>query len=175
MSVNNPYDKPNSRMGLSQKALAGRQTAKVWIGKYLQSDANTNYPATFGELTVEYLEEENMTIFFECIGLWLATGNFPTRQNTFLTVDVKVEYFKLIKEVLKETFSSHYLFQPNHPNEWYEDLMNRFKKECKRSRCEDPTVFDVLVKQNITGIQRPESCWCTPQWLVSSANGFSSF
>jgi len=84
-----------------------------------------------------------MAIFFECIGLWLATGNFPTRQNTFLTVDVKVEYFKLIKEVLKETFSSHYLFQPNHPNEWYEDLMNRFKKECKRSRCEDPTVFDV--------------------------------
>jgi hypothetical protein len=70
MSVNNPYDKPNSRMGLSQKALAGQQTAKVWIGKYLQSDANTNYPATFGELTVEYLEEENMAIFFECIGLW---------------------------------------------------------------------------------------------------------
>ena len=114
MSVNNPYDKPNSRMGLSQKALAGRQTAKVWIGKYLQSDANTNYPATFGELTVEYLEEENMTIFFECIGLWLATGNFPTRQNTFLTVDVKVEYFKLIKEVLKENHLRYRLRQQLH-------------------------------------------------------------
>jgi hypothetical protein len=45
-----------------------------------------------------------MQSFMETVGLWLSTGRFWTRQNTFLGNDVKATYFKNMKELLKSTF-----------------------------------------------------------------------
>ena len=92
------------RMGLAEKTTEARKTAKYWIQKYLCSESNTNYPSDINKLTYEYLEEENMQIFMETVGLWLSTGRFWTRQNTFLGNDVKATYFKNMKELLKSTF-----------------------------------------------------------------------
>jgi hypothetical protein len=129
-------------MGLAEKTTEAHKTAKYWIQKYLSSESNTNYPSDINKLTYEYLEEENMQIFMEMVGLWLSTGRFWTRQNTFLGNDVKATYFKNMKELLKSTFPHHYLFQPYYPSDWFSEMLKRFEKECQRNRLEDPEVSD---------------------------------
>ena len=127
-------------MGRSNKA--SRATAMVWMNNYLNSDAstsfyNTNYPRNFDKIVWEYVVGENMMIFLNAFGLWLATNKFPTRQNTNLAKRCREEYFKSARDVLKDKFPGHHLFTPGYSSEWFSIMKGNFLTQFDRSLMED--------------------------------------
>lgn len=134
------------QMGRSLKAQEARDTAKVWMNKYLSSGSdlstqeytNTSYPHNLNELTFEYLEGDRMPIFLNAFGLWLSANKFKTRIKTWLAPTVKVDYFKNAKEVLKDMFPEHTLFLAGRTDDWFIELKKKMEKQCNRTKSEDP-------------------------------------
>ena len=136
-------------LGRSKKAEEARATARLWIKKYLKSNVesdegdlycNMNYPRSFDDFRYAHIEGEGLQQFLNAFGLWLAGNKFWTRQNTWLAVSSKEDYFKNVKEVLKDKYPQHYLFNPGMPDAWFTKMNNHFVRECERTKIEDPEI-----------------------------------
>ena len=121
-------------LGQSEKTKEGRVTAIKYINQWLEQN---EYPL-FDELTLEWVEGDNLYIMVLNIGHWFARGNFPTRQNTFLANSSKDTIFKNMKECFKEKFGrEHDLFKDD---TWFAEIKVGFNDECTRHVLEDPDV-----------------------------------
>jgi hypothetical protein len=136
-STNDPSPR---KMGQSVNRDKNIGTARVWLNRYLMNGSdvpefftNTNYPSLLSSLTEEHVEGDNLCIFMEAAGIWLASNEFSTRQGSCLLSTCKKEFFKNWVAVLKIAFPRHPMLQGT-TNEWFPDMLRRFMKHCSRSR-----------------------------------------